>query len=42
MATLPRLAWVGLVVWLVMGATVYALYGATRSRLQRVERLLSA
>jgi APA family basic amino acid/polyamine antiporter len=36
MATLPRLAWIGFVVWLVIGAAVYALYGATRSKLQRV------
>ncbi len=38
MATLPRLAWMGFVVWLAIGAAVYALYGATRSRLQRVAR----
>ncbi len=36
MATLPRLAWWGFVIWLVIGVTVYALYGATRSKLQRV------
>jgi basic amino acid/polyamine antiporter, APA family len=35
MATLPRLAWVGFLVWLVIGLTVYGLYGATRSKLQR-------
>jgi APA family basic amino acid/polyamine antiporter len=35
MATLPRLAWVGFIVWLGIGVTVYALYGATRSKLQR-------
>ena len=38
MATLPRLAWVGFVFWLVIGVMVYALYGATRSNLQRVSR----
>ncbi len=38
MATLPRLAWKGFLVWLVIGLTVYALYGATRSKLQRVVR----
>jgi basic amino acid/polyamine antiporter, APA family len=38
MATLPRLAWVGFLVWLVIGLTVYGLYGATRSKLQRVAR----
>ncbi|HEV2703871.1 MAG TPA: amino acid permease [Steroidobacteraceae bacterium] len=36
MATLPRLAWIGFVAWLALGAAVYALYGATRSRLQRL------
>ena len=36
MATLPRLAWIGFLVWLVIGLAVYALYGATRSNLQRV------
>jgi basic amino acid/polyamine antiporter, APA family len=36
MATLPRLAWLGFVVWLVTGLGVYGLYGATRSKLQRV------
>jgi APA family basic amino acid/polyamine antiporter len=36
MATLPRLAWVGFIFWLVIGVAVYALYGATRSHLQRV------
>ncbi len=36
MATLPRLAWVGFLVWLVIGLSVYALYGATRSKLRRV------
>jgi APA family basic amino acid/polyamine antiporter len=38
MATLPRLAWIGFVFWLVVGAAVYGLYGATRSNLQRVAR----
>jgi APA family basic amino acid/polyamine antiporter len=36
MLTLPKLAWIGFVLWLLMGTTVYALYGATRSHLQRV------
>jgi len=35
MGTLPRLAWIGFVVWLLIGVAVYTLYGATRSRLQR-------
>jgi APA family basic amino acid/polyamine antiporter len=38
MITLPRLAWVGFVVWLVIGVAIYALYGATRSKLQRAAR----
>ncbi|HTV78813.1 MAG TPA: amino acid permease [Steroidobacteraceae bacterium] len=38
MATLPRLAWTGFLVWLLVGLAVYLLYGATRSRLQRVAR----
>jgi APA family basic amino acid/polyamine antiporter len=36
MGTLPRLAWTGFAIWLVLGLGVYALYGATRSKLQRV------
>ena len=36
MATLPKLAWVGFLAWLVIGLTVYGLYGATHSKLQRV------
>jgi APA family basic amino acid/polyamine antiporter len=39
MLTLPRLAWIGFVFWLVIGVTVYALYGMTRSNLQRVTRI---
>jgi APA family basic amino acid/polyamine antiporter len=38
MATLPRLAWIGFVFWLVIGLAVYGLYGATRSKLQRATR----
>ncbi len=38
MASLPRLAWIGFVFWLVVGAEVYVLYGATRSNLQRAAR----
>jgi APA family basic amino acid/polyamine antiporter len=36
MATLPSLARKGFLVWLVIGLAVYVLYGATRSKLQRV------
>jgi basic amino acid/polyamine antiporter, APA family len=38
MATLPRLAWVGFLIWLVIGLAVYGSYGATRSKLQRIAR----
>jgi len=38
MATLPRLAWVGFLIWLTIGLAVYGLYGATRSNLQRAAR----
>ncbi|HTB64771.1 MAG TPA: amino acid permease [Steroidobacteraceae bacterium] len=38
MATLPRLAWIGFIFWLVIGLAVYAWYGATRSKLQRATR----
>ena len=35
MATLPRLAWTGFVIWLAIGLTLYTLYGARRSKLQQ-------
>jgi APA family basic amino acid/polyamine antiporter len=38
MCALPSFAWMGMAVWLLIGAAIYAVYGRTHSELQAETR----